>query len=86
MDERVTALGLHIEGIDDIRAFEALAQTGRRLEKPIVVLKVGVSDGARTAASNPHGVVGRQRSRRERALSNVSEWDRFARWRNSLKP
>ena len=49
-DERVTALGLHIEGIDDIRAFEALARTGLTLGKPIVVLKVGASDRARAAA------------------------------------
>ncbi|MEM9106824.1 MAG: acetate--CoA ligase family protein, partial [Pseudomonadota bacterium] len=49
-DERVTALGMHIEGIDDIRAFEALARTGLTLGKPIVVLKVGSSAQAKTAA------------------------------------
>ncbi len=48
-DERVTALGLHIEGIDDIRGFENLAQVARVLGKPIVALKVGRSQRAREA-------------------------------------
>ncbi|MEM9343871.1 MAG: CoA-binding protein, partial [Pseudomonadota bacterium] len=48
-DERVTALGLHIEGIDDLRAFEALAATAHDLGKPVVALKVGASDQARVA-------------------------------------
>ncbi|MBL4750694.1 MAG: acetate--CoA ligase family protein [Amylibacter sp.] len=48
-DPRVTALGLHIEGIDDLRDFEALAATGCKLGKPIVVLKVGKSDQAQAA-------------------------------------
>ena len=48
-DPRVTALGLHIEGIDDLRAFEAMAATARRLGKPIVALKIGQSDQARAA-------------------------------------
>lgn len=48
-DERVTALGLHIEGIGDLAAFEALAQASRRLGKPIVALKVGASDQAQAA-------------------------------------
>ncbi|MFD0860275.1 acetate--CoA ligase family protein [Roseovarius aquimarinus] len=49
-DSRVTALGLHIEGIGDLRAFEALATRARDLGKPIVALKVGKSDQARSAA------------------------------------
>jgi len=49
-DTRVTALGLHIEGIGDLRAFEALAARARVLGKPIVALKVGKSDQARAAA------------------------------------
>lgn len=48
-DDRVTALGLHVEGIDDLRGFEALSQTARDLGKPIVVLKVGKSDHAQAA-------------------------------------
>jgi acyl-CoA synthetase (NDP forming) len=40
-DDRVTALGLHIEGFGDLRAFEALAKQARERGKPIVALKVG---------------------------------------------
>ncbi|MDF1669645.1 MAG: acetate--CoA ligase family protein [Roseovarius sp.] len=49
-DPRVTALGLHIEGIGDLRAFEALAQTARTMGKPIVALKAGRSEQAQMAA------------------------------------
>ncbi|MFK7942148.1 MAG: acetate--CoA ligase family protein [Paracoccaceae bacterium] len=49
-DERVTALGLHIEGVSDVRAFEALAARARELGKPIVALKVGRSEQAQAAA------------------------------------
>ncbi|GGH39303.1 Acyl-CoA synthetase (NDP forming) [Cribrihabitans marinus] len=49
-DPRVSALGLYIEGIGDLRAFEALAARAGALGKPIVALKVGRSDQARTAA------------------------------------
>jgi acyl-CoA synthetase (NDP forming) len=48
-DDRVSALGLHIEGIKDLRAFEALAARARALGKPVVALKVGKSDQARAA-------------------------------------
>ncbi|SEP04550.1 Acyl-CoA synthetase (NDP forming) [Salinihabitans flavidus] len=48
-DERVTALGLHIEGVGDLRQFEALSETARKLGKPIVALKVGRSHQARAA-------------------------------------
>ena len=48
-DPRVTALGLHIEGIRDIRAFEALAWEAARLGKPIIALKVGTSEQAQAA-------------------------------------
>jgi acyl-CoA synthetase (NDP forming) len=48
-DERVTTLGLHIEGFGDLRGFEALAETARRLGKSIVALKVGASGEARAA-------------------------------------
>lgn len=49
-DERVTALGLHIEGFDSIEGFEALAAKARLLKKPVVVLKVGKSSQAQQAA------------------------------------
>ena len=51
-DPRVTALGLHIEGIGDVRAFEELAAKARKLSKSIVVLKVGKSAEARKAAQS----------------------------------
>ena len=49
-DERVTTLGLHIEGLDDVKAFEKLAFHARDLNKPIVAIKVGKSDQAQAAA------------------------------------
>lgn len=49
-DPRVSALGLHIEGIGDLRSFEALAARARALGKPIVALKAGRSEQARAAA------------------------------------
>lgn len=48
-DDRVTALGLHIEGFSDIRAFESLAARARTMGKRIVVLKTGVTPLARAA-------------------------------------
>ncbi|MGF1500737.1 MAG: acetate--CoA ligase family protein [Paracoccaceae bacterium] len=48
-DDRVTALGLHVEGVDDVPAFEALAAEARARRVPIVALKVGRSEGARAA-------------------------------------
>ena len=51
-DPRVTALGLHIEGIGDLKAFEELATNARKLGKPIVALKVGKSAEARRAAQS----------------------------------
>ncbi len=49
-DPRVTALGLHIEGFDDVAAFQAMAAKARGLGKPIVALKVGRSVQGRAAA------------------------------------
>ncbi|WP_417742471.1 acetate--CoA ligase family protein [Salipiger sp.] len=49
-DSRITALGLHIEGISDLRAFEALAARAAELGKPIVALRVGSSEQAQAAA------------------------------------
>ncbi|MDK3017052.1 acetate--CoA ligase family protein [Pseudodonghicola flavimaris] len=48
-DPRITALGLHIEGITDLPSFEALAQRAADLGKPIVALKVGASEQAQAA-------------------------------------
>ncbi len=49
-DERVTALGLHLEGLGDIRQFEAMAGRACELGTPVVVLKSGRSEAARAAA------------------------------------
>lgn len=48
-DDRVTALGIHIEGFGDVHSFQKLAQRAYMLGKPVVVLKVGVSDAAQNA-------------------------------------
>jgi acyl-CoA synthetase (NDP forming) len=48
-DERVSCLGLHIEGFDKVDGFERLAARARQLEKPIVAMKVGRSEQARAA-------------------------------------
>ncbi|MEM6616099.1 MAG: acetate--CoA ligase family protein [Pseudomonadota bacterium] len=48
-DDRVTAFGLHIEGIDNLEAFERFANLARERGKSIVALKVGKSDAARKA-------------------------------------
>lgn len=49
-DERVTALGLHIEGVGDLAGLQRLAELAAERNKPIVVLKVGMSSGAQRAA------------------------------------
>jgi len=49
-DDRITALGLHVEGLDDGAKFECLARRARELKKPILVLKVGKSSQAQKAA------------------------------------
>lgn len=50
LDDRITALGLHIEGIDDLPEFQRLAEIANERDTPVVVLKVGRSAGARSAA------------------------------------
>ena len=49
-DPRITALGLHIEGVGDLTALQALMQEAHRLGKPVVALKSGRSEAAQTAA------------------------------------
>ncbi|HFC04536.1 MAG TPA: CoA-binding protein, partial [Rhizobiales bacterium] len=49
-DPRVSTLGLHIEGFDSIAGMHEVARKARRLEKPVVVLKIGRSEQARKAA------------------------------------
>jgi len=48
-DGRITALGLHIEGIASLAKLERLAQKARAAAIPIVALKVGKSDAAQQA-------------------------------------
>ncbi|MEM6371320.1 MAG: acetate--CoA ligase family protein [Pseudomonadota bacterium] len=48
-DSRVTAIGLHIEGFGDVRAWEALAAKAHARDVPLVALKVGASDRAQAA-------------------------------------
>ena len=49
-DERVTAIGLHIEGFGNLRGWEALAQKARRKGVTLIALKSGVSQQAQAAA------------------------------------
>ncbi|WP_293449438.1 acetate--CoA ligase family protein [Planktotalea sp.] len=50
LDPRVTALGLHIEGISDIRSLERLSKLAHQLGKPICALKIGTSEQAQLAS------------------------------------
>jgi acyl-CoA synthetase (NDP forming) len=47
-DDRVTAIGLHIEGIRDVAAFAEAVAFARSRGKPVVAIKAGASDAART--------------------------------------
>ena len=49
-DPRVTAIGLHIEGFRDTALWHQVAIKARQRSVPIVAIKVGASDQARTAA------------------------------------
>ena len=46
-DDRVTAIGLHIEGIRDAAAFAEAVAFARSCGKPVVAVKAGASDAAR---------------------------------------
>lgn len=48
-DDRVTAIGLHVEGLGDVRALETFAQLAARAGKPVTVLKTGKSKKAQAA-------------------------------------
>jgi len=49
-DDRITAIGLHIEGFGDLREWEALARAAHARGVPLVAIKVGASDQAQQAA------------------------------------
>ena len=58
-DDRITAIGLHIEGMNDIARLSQLAIKARQLGKPIVALKTGASEkAARAAISHTATMVG----------------------------
>lgn len=62
LDPRVTAIGLHIEGLRDVAAFAAAAAVAREQDKPIVALKTGRSpQGARIALSHTASLAGADR-------------------------
>ena len=48
-DPRITAIGLHIEGISHLEGFQDLAKQAEAMGKPIVALKVGASEQAQVA-------------------------------------
>ncbi|WP_300516053.1 acetate--CoA ligase family protein [Aliiroseovarius sp.] len=48
-DDRVTAIGLHVEGFSDLRAWEALAAKAYAKGIPLIALKVGRSAQAQAA-------------------------------------
>ncbi len=54
-DPRVSVLGLHIEGFDNVSGFERLAARARELGKPVVAMKVGRSEQARRATVSHTG-------------------------------
>jgi acetyl-CoA synthetase len=49
-DNRVTAIGLHVEGFGDLRQWEALARKAHQKGIPLVALKSGLSEQAQQAA------------------------------------
>ncbi|MGC1427949.1 MAG: acetate--CoA ligase family protein [Albidovulum sp.] len=51
-DDRVTAIGMYVEGIDDAPAFAALAEAARAAGKGIVCIKSGKTELSRTAAAS----------------------------------
>ena len=51
-DDRVTAIGIYIEGIDDAPAFAALAEAARAAGKGIACLKSGKTELSRAAAAS----------------------------------
>ena len=58
-DERVTAIGLHIEGLDDADALDRVARRARELIKPIVAIKTGRSEaGAALTLSHTASLAG----------------------------
>ena len=62
LDPRITAIGLHIEGLRDAAAFAAAASVANQHKKPVVVLKTGRSpQGARITMSHTASLAGADR-------------------------
>ncbi len=58
-DPRITAIGLHIEGLKDVTAFARAAEKARSKRKPIVALKTGKSEqGAKVTMSHTSSLSG----------------------------
>ncbi len=58
-DPRVSAIGLHLEGLDDVAAFSRSAIKALRRRVPLVVLKAGSSElGAETTVSHTSSLAG----------------------------
>jgi acetate---CoA ligase (ADP-forming) len=58
-DDRISAIGLHVEGLKDIATFAAACEKARAFRKPIVVLKTGRSEqGAKVALSHTSSLAG----------------------------
>ena len=51
-DDRVTAIGMYVEGIGDAAAFVAFAEKARAAGKGVVVIKSGKTNAARDAAAS----------------------------------
>lgn len=58
-DPRISAIGLHVEGLPDVAAFARAAALARQRKVPIVVLKTGRSEqGAKVALSHTSSLAG----------------------------
>ena len=58
-DKRVTAIGLHVEGLDDVVAFSQVALKALQQRVPVVVLKTGISDlGSQITQSHTSSLAG----------------------------
>ena len=58
-DPRISAIGLHVEGLPDVPAFARAAAIARQRKVPIVVLKTGRSEqGAKVAMSHTSSLAG----------------------------
>ncbi len=58
-DDRITAIGLHIEGLKDISAFARAAELARHHKKPVIALKTGRSEqGAKVTMSHTSSLSG----------------------------